>query len=375
LRLKVRRFADLFDPKNAKTSFQNRLLVYLLYKCGGFVPSCLDAEKLAHQYFIPPRQIIQRHGTHRDQLLQQILSKGLYKLVARRRKKAINSFAQSDDLLWSGGYFDFPGKSVDAPDLTDQLKQHWRKEYLPNPTALVAAAFCASVSGALVSSHGRKGRLRATLHRTLSVGNQSLLQQTCDYNGVNDKGGAESTAARTFPAENATIGMAYKSRRIVRSVRRVSREALRNAMGALKLHTASREMSPAVTFVLAIPILQPEVVGQFLDPSPVAGVIYIDSTAPDFFVDDKELKRLVLMTQQFLNGTETYLSSMSSQRIRNVPLTGVATTMAAARPLPSKTRGVLELVEGVQPPTTQPCFQFNLDYSDFVPHQNSNRHR
>ena len=35
LHTKVRRISDLFDDKNAKISFQNKLLVYLLYKCGG----------------------------------------------------------------------------------------------------------------------------------------------------------------------------------------------------------------------------------------------------------------------------------------------------------------------------------------------------
>src|SRR6516164_5430889 len=80
-------------------------------------------------------------------------------------------------------------------------------------------------------------------------------------------------------------------------------------------------------------------------------------------------RRLVLITRQFLNGIETYPTDMSSQRIRNVPLTGIARTVTAASSLPTKTHGVLELVKSVAPPTTRPRFQFNLDYSDFVPHQ------
>jgi hypothetical protein len=97
-----------------------------------------------------------------------------------------------------------------------------------------------------------------------------------------------------------------------------------------------------------------------MPPRRIAGVIYIDSTAHGFFVDNTELKRLVLMTQRFLNGIETYLSGTSSQRIRNVPLTGIAKTVTAASPLPTRTLGVLELVKSVAPPTTRFPIQFGL---------------
>ena len=86
-------------------------------------------------------------------------------------------------------------------------------------------------------------------------------------------------------------------------------------------------------------------------------------------VDEPYRRRLVLMKQQFLNGIETYPTDMSSQRIRNLPLTGIARAATAASSLPTKSHGVLELVKSVAPPTTGPRFQFNLDYSDFVPHQ------
>src|SRR5207302_2063439 len=35
----AREFARLFDPSYARSSFQNKLLVYMLYKCGAFIPS------------------------------------------------------------------------------------------------------------------------------------------------------------------------------------------------------------------------------------------------------------------------------------------------------------------------------------------------
>jgi hypothetical protein len=63
LRLQVRKLSDLFDPTTTRISFQNRLLVYLLYKCGGFFPSSQKEELLLRQYSIPPERVIRRHGT------------------------------------------------------------------------------------------------------------------------------------------------------------------------------------------------------------------------------------------------------------------------------------------------------------------------
>src|SRR5947207_2825940 len=113
-----------------------------------------------------------------------------------------------------------------------------------------------ALAGALRDAHPEPGRLRVTLHRAITVGDQELLQQACDYLGADDEAGSASTAARTFPAENATIGLAYTCRRIVRSLRKVKPEDLKSAMGQLNLNAASRTMAGDVGFVLAIPILE-----------------------------------------------------------------------------------------------------------------------
>jgi hypothetical protein len=221
LHLKVRKFAELFDPVTTRISFQNRLLVYFLYKCGGFFPSSLEEKLLLQQYSIPPERIVRRHGTLRDEQLRRVLSDPLYNAIEKSRGHAVpDPFSQSDNILWSGGYFGFPGPSKDAAGLDDPIRERWRKEYLPGPTALLATAFCASLAGALRYSHSELGHLRVTLHRAVAFRNEELLQQTCDYLGTHVVRGSTSTAARTFPARNATIGLAYRCRRIVRPANR-----------------------------------------------------------------------------------------------------------------------------------------------------------
>ena len=77
LHLHKHRLSELFDDKVVRIAFQNRLLLYLLYKCGGFVPTFTDIEEVAAMHGIPEEQIIRRHGTETDKNLQKLLSRTL----------------------------------------------------------------------------------------------------------------------------------------------------------------------------------------------------------------------------------------------------------------------------------------------------------
>jgi FAD-NAD(P)-binding len=376
LHLKVRKLSELFDPRKTRISFQNKLLVYFLYKCGGFFPSSLEEILLTQQHSIPHERIIRRHGTLRDEQLKRLLSDELYESLERRRGRAVpDPFSQSDKMRWSGGYFGFPGPLKNAAGPDDPIRESWRNEYLPGPTMLVARSFCASLAGALLERHSEPGRLRVTLHRTLPFHDEEeLLQQTCDYEGTKDARGATSSAARTFPARNATIGLAYKCRRIVRSVQDAKPETLQQAMGLLQLNVASRTMSGNVGFLLAIPILQPEEPLRFHAPSPVAGIMFIDSTAHGFFIEDDELKMLVSMIDHFVYSltreSESFVGNgpvAVLDRICNVPLKRLGTAVPRPEPLPDNVKHAFELVSAMPPPRTQRPFQFNFDYSDFIP--------
>ena len=61
--------------------------------------------------------------------------------------------APSEDIQWPGGYFGFPGSRAAAQTLGDHVRQEWRKEYLPGPTALAALSLCTVVAGLLLRDH------------------------------------------------------------------------------------------------------------------------------------------------------------------------------------------------------------------------------
>ena len=152
LHLKKRMLAELFDDPTLKIAFQNRLLIYLLYKCGGFVPTCTEIPALVKIHSIPDAHVVKRHGTDVNKNLESVLSDGLMAEVT-------NHFGgksrrpQSQAVQWPGGYFGFPGSQAAAKTLGDEVRREWREEYLPGPTALAALSLCTAVAGLLLRDH------------------------------------------------------------------------------------------------------------------------------------------------------------------------------------------------------------------------------
>ena len=157
-----------------------------------------------------------------------------------------------------------------------------------------------------------------------------------------------------------TIGLAYRCRRIVRSRAGVGRESLHSAMGQLEPLAASREMSSAVSFVLAIPLLEPE--DDYSDNNPVAGIVYIDCASPNFHLTDDKVMRLVSLCNRFLL---ELTRDVKYNRIRNIALAKRSHVAVAADKLPPEIEGQLELLE-IEPPRTTRPFQFNFDHLDIA---------
>lgn len=361
LRMRQPSFSGLF---NSRTSFQNRLLVYMLYKCGGFSPTSMSEAKILAQYSISEDCIIRRHGTPKKKQFKRLLAPDLFEIFKQKLKRS--AFSLDDSQKWRGGYFGFPGPDAGAPGLPNEFKKGWRKEYLPGPTALLASALCSSIVGVLRQTHPTDRRLRVTLHRASILGSEEVLQQACNYQGIRIDPG--STEARTFPASNATIGVAYGCQKIIRSRRGISPEDLRRVMIALNLTYASSDMKHDVGFVLAIPLLEPET--NYTAPKPVAGVVYIDSSAEDFYVDDDLLKTLIAIVDSFLNGL-TASSADAFGRVQNLPHTGIRKNIVRPQSLSSVAAEALEFVEKIPPPRTIKPFQLNYDHADFAPTQHS----
>jgi hypothetical protein len=301
--------------------------------------------------------MIQRTGVDRNAQLQRCLDPNIYTYIEQRRA----SFLQKNSICWTGGYFDFEGTVENSQNIRDDdVRAHWRREYLPGPTSLLGTALSALLAGQILNDQPNLVRLRVTLHRTLVVGSEELLQQTAEYAGTANSDPARSTAARTFPTSSMTIGLAYRCRKIVRSKPGVSSQSLLDAMSQLEPLAASRRMSSSVTFVLAIPLLEPE--DDYSDNSPVAGVVYVDCASPNFYLDDEKVAHLAFLCDRFLleltRGTKF-------NRIRNIALAKPGSAPTLPDQLPTKIEGQLMLLE-VEPPRTKHAFQFNFDHLDIA---------
>ncbi|CAB4943707.1 unannotated protein [freshwater metagenome] len=376
LRVKNPSFAGLFIDR--RVSFQNRLLAYLLYRAGGFTPTTGDLSALALEHSVPDDRVIVRHGTQKTEVLKSVLANGLHDAIDRMFKDS-SRHNQLDEPAWSGGYFDMPARREEGRDnvkTADTVKSHWRKEYLPSPVEAIATVLASSVAGYILESTGTKQRLRVTLHRTLRAGDETVLQQCCQYQGL-DHDPPERHAGRTFPVGKATIGAAYSLQKIVRTSATATAEQLETDMKKLELNDASREMSKKVRSVVAIPLLrngpQHETHGLAMaDRGPtVIGVLYIDSFDPGLFDDLGLLRVLRQICESFL-GSLLRLTETEAQRIANTRFwTGRSQSLEVPIPPQSKDLEALEALEDPAPPTTTEVSQINFDFSDFVPVEDS----
>lgn len=362
LKPEVRTIADLLSNGVLKASFQNALLVYMLYRCGGFTPGSGQTEIVAERFKVNDRHIIRRHGTDRLGQLKRLLPAPLYDRIEKARAADSTAFQQSAEIQWSGGYFGTPGRAQDFSKLTDEERAVARKEYLPGPTGLLANSVAGAVAGHLVALCPTLKHLRVTLHRVITIHGENLLQQACDYVGVGPLDG-QPTSGRVFPADVATIGLAYRTRRIVRSKPKVSHRDLDTAMKQLELSTASRKMARGVQFVAALPVLQPE--DSHFAPSPVCAVLYLDSRDEAFDLSDAEFADLAGIVSRAIEAARNACEG-SLDRLDNTALRIVETSAPAPMPLPPEIAGQIMIVD-VEPPLVGTAFALNIDHSDLTP--------
>ncbi|WJI76984.1 MULTISPECIES: FAD/NAD(P)-binding protein [unclassified Mesorhizobium] len=363
LQLKVRNVADLLEPNNSGMSFQNALLVYLLYRCGGFSPTTESERAISARFGIPRNQVVRRHGVKPLAQIGKSLPPEVHDKIAQRRKTDPDSYGlQQARSHWPGGYFGFEGTLTNANQTTDDARRQWRKEYLPGPTALLATTISGSIAGAISRMRPNAEHFRVTLHRTLSLNGDDLLQQACDYVG---KGllDASATAGRTIVASALTIGAAYQTRKIVRTPRGIARQNIQIGMEQLQLGSVARKMREDVSFVFAMPVIQPD--NKHFAPSPVAAVLYFDSRDADFWLKDTELAELALIVESAVRAIDAADGSALG-RVRNFAPGRVCNAVVSAAKSDTGTNA-LEIVSNVKPPSTTDEFVLNYDHSDLAP--------
>ena len=357
LHLRRPSFTRIFSDD--KTSFQNRLLAYLLYKVGGFFPSNTPIERLEVEHEVPKDRIIIRHGTKRLKEFESLLCEELFAKV-----KAANSSGahkQTEELRWRGGYFDEPDLVTPTDAEKEEIKSHWRQEYLPSPLESIAQAFTCAVAGYLGADHSADKRLRVTLHRRLVIGSETVLQQCCNYAGIGieDTG---RTAGRTFLAGAGAIGLALCHQQVARTRQGAIKELLQEDARLLDVASTSRRMSGNVESIAAIPLLTTTSPGT---PRSVLGTLYMDSDEPDYF-DDSRMQKIYAMTANFLDSLK-YISHTRAGRLVNTSFWGEVSNSVVEGPATEGGWQALELTDANEIPVVDGLEQLNIDFSDFRP--------
>jgi hypothetical protein len=363
LQLLVRNVAELLEPSNSRMSFQNALLVYLLYRGGGFSPSSESERAICSRFGIAKNHVVKRHGVKPLAQLARSLPKDVYDEIEQRRKSESDSFGlQPAQSHWPGGYFGYLGTEERVGDTDNDDRREWRKEYLPGPTALLATTISGSIAGAITRLRPNAKHYRITLHRTISLNGDELLQQACDYVG---KGliEASATAGRTMKASALTIGAAYQTRKIVRTPRGMTQEAIEKGMEQLQLASVARKMQQDVSFVLAIPVIQPD--EKHYAPSPVAAVLYLDSRDVDFWLNDSEIEELAMIVEGAVGAIDA-AEGGALGRVRNFAPGRFCREVATVAASDTGTEA-LEIAVAVKPPSTNSEFVLNYDHSDLAP--------
>jgi hypothetical protein len=172
--------------------------------------------------------------------------------------------------------------------------------------------------------------------------------------------GSSSTAGRTFPAHNGTIGLAYSTGRVVRSVAESTNDEIQADMAVLDLDEASRRMSPDVRSLLAVPMLA-GADGDTSDGS-VVGVLYVDSESEGFFADEDLVKVVVSLCEGFLSALDSELEDVAGQ-LSNASYWSSRNEAKPAEESGGRAADALELLD-IDPPRGS-VMRLNVDVASF----------
>jgi len=340
----------------SKASFQNRVLLFALYKAGGFYPASQSEDTLRREYEISEDHVIRRHGIKPERVVEDVLDRDFYQAVGQRMSDLSEPEYQPSEIHWTGGYWNVPSSELTGQEITEPTKRGWRQEYLPAATEALAIGFVAAVAGYLTSTGTGGSDFRTTLHRTLPIGQEMFLQQISPYMGETQRGGAKG---RTFGFNNGTIGYAAVKKSIVRTRQKRSEESdteyrrlFQSDMDKLALNEHSQRMNEEVRSVVAIPILEK-------NKKYTLAVLFADSVVVDAF-NQQIIDALNKMSQAFASR----IGAIHSERVCNFG--SHVQTLSTY----DCYRGELEVIETLEnpvPPLAEDGVNYlNLEFTDFV---------
>lgn len=112
----------------------------------------------------------------------------------------------------------------------------------------------------------------------------------------------------------------------------------------------------------AVPFL--ESANCYTEPTPVCGVLYIDSTDENFKLNPAQQEALGKMCASFLRSWKEWMNG-DPDRIVNILNDRVSNGVKEPSQINCEIAEVFEILEAINPPTAVGPFQFNFDCSDF----------
>jgi hypothetical protein len=368
----------------SKASFQNRFLLFALFKAGGVIPYSKHAPRaddhekpapktidheienvICQEYGIKPSDIVRRHGIEPEKMIMEVFDREAFPDVEKKVKALSSQSPQTSEVCWKAGYWHERSKELTRIDPDETTKRAWHVEYVPPATELVAKGFVAAVAGYLESIESPQSNFRVTLHRTLIIGPDPWLQQVTGYIGTSKR---EGSKGRTFPFNHGTIGLAVVNRKIARTRPKLQteedatyREGSQKDMKALKLDEYAQQMNQEVRSVLAVPMLDAK--GEY-----AIAVLFADSTKSNVFTNER-ISTIVAMSETFCS----QLKNIGRGKLWNFqwnfqPSVGQLTAIN------SEGLEVIEILESPTPPRAEDVRYLNLEFTDFVGTQKAAEH-
>jgi hypothetical protein len=286
-------FTDMFEYPGA--SVHNRVLVFLLFYCGGFSPSERNIRDLTEEYHVPDDRIIRRYGTNRAQQLAKLLSpkllqyfetgeleSGLSKPNELIMQKYIDHLLESESLL---------GKQLhDAPiNIAGFFEvEGIERGYVPDVMQWMARALCSQVvdliqmSATKNSIPFKRAKVQGTLLRSWK---RQQLQQCCNF--VLARGPSDNSAGRLYARNRGVMGLAYARRRVIRSKLGASANDVRRDLEKLGSPTLLEpDRHEWIASLAMIPIVRKITAAHHNEGPAVLGVLGMVSDQQDAFSDD-----------------------------------------------------------------------------------------
>ena len=94
---------DFYSAFRGRSSFLNRLMLYLLYRCGAFSPTFGDLLTPIQTFALSPQNVICRHGARTGKHLSEIFSDSMW--LKYKMRSMGNAAAQTAELQFPPGFF------------------------------------------------------------------------------------------------------------------------------------------------------------------------------------------------------------------------------------------------------------------------------